>query len=105
MYRYTTAEGEDEDEEEEEGEIEGGDGVDAEAEKAAMEKDGRGKAAGGGGFEGAIPRGASQFDIEDDMLVGDEEEVFTTPARLLAVRLDTAFHHVYFAVVKTRFNL
>ena len=28
--------------------------------------------------------GSEQLDLEDDMLVGDEEEVFTTPARLLA---------------------
>lgn len=63
-----TAEGEDD--EGGEGEGEGDDG--AEGRK------------GSGGVEGAVPRASGQFELEDDVLVGDEEEVFTTPARLLA---------------------
>lgn len=41
-------------------------------------------AKGSGGVEGAIPNSGSQLDLDNDMLVGDEEEVYTTPARLLA---------------------
>lgn len=36
------------------------------------------------GVGGAIPSAKTELSLEDDMLLGNEEEVFTTPARLLA---------------------